>query len=97
MRALYRQSKQAPYHGFTEGELVRTVSAVAGRDLSGFFDLYVRGKGAIDYQVLLSRAGLAVQESAGENGARNYSLSVKTGITDEQNKMLNSLLGGGEG
>jgi len=96
MRGLYLQSKHTPYYGYTENTLIRTVNKVAGRDLAAIFDLYVSGKGAIDYHSLLSRAGLALQESAKENGARNYSISVRTGITDEQKKVLDSLLAGSE-
>lgn len=91
MRALYKQSKIAGYSGYTEGDLVAAVNNVARHNFARFFDLYVNGKGPIDYNSLLSRAGLIVKITD-ENGKKNYSIRRQAEVTDEQDKLLKSFL-----
>lgn len=92
MRALYQQSRLAGYQGYAEGDLIMAANKTANRDLSRFFDLYVSGKGPIDYDALLARAGLVVQARVDTSGRQSYSIIARTNITGKQSDLLKSLM-----
>ena len=58
IRSLYDQSRKLGYRGYDDSQLRASVSAIAGHDMSAFFDRYVAGRDSIDYASILSRAGL---------------------------------------
>lgn len=62
MRALYTQYYQRGA-GFTPSDLIRTVSAVAGRDYSDFFRRYVTGVEVPPYDSIFGNAGLRYERN----------------------------------
>jgi predicted metalloprotease with PDZ domain len=60
----YVKSPNATYYlkgrGFTDQDFVRAVSAVAGSDMSDFFNRYVRGVETLPYDEALAYAGLTL-------------------------------------
>lgn len=91
MRALYEQSKRADYRGYEEQDLVKLVNESAARNLTGFFDLYVRGKGPIDYDRLLRDLGVVVGIKVEQDG-KTYSLSPADSMTTDQRTFWQRLL-----
>jgi predicted metalloprotease with PDZ domain len=61
MRALFRASQRAGYHGYTSAGLESTVDSVCGCRAAAFFEMQVRGNGPIDLRPALNRLGLVAQ------------------------------------
>ncbi len=64
MRKLYQDFYKAKNRGFTDAEFQVTASAVAGRDLNGFFRQNVNSADAIDYNTYFEPVGLQLVNTA---------------------------------
>jgi predicted metalloprotease with PDZ domain len=58
LKTLYNDYYKKQNRGFTDEELLKTFNAVAGKDLSAFFNDYVYGVKTIDYNGIFSKIGL---------------------------------------
>ena len=81
----YRRNK-----GFTPEDLVRTVSAVAGRDYGDFFRRYVTGLEVPPYDSILGYAGIRTRESSQMTGLLNALATVVP-----QGRRVDTVLAGG--
>jgi predicted metalloprotease with PDZ domain len=67
MKYLWEQYYKKQNRGFTDAEMQQACEVVAGKSLQSFFDNYVWGTTAIDYDYFFNKAGLSVSnELAGE-------------------------------
>lgn len=74
MRALFAATKHPRYGGYSEGGLMRALSAAAGDDMEPFLTTWARTAGTQEYAAVLSRVGLDLSVTAGEDGKRSFSL-----------------------
>jgi predicted metalloprotease with PDZ domain len=79
--------------GYTEDDVERAASDVAGTDLRGWFARHVGGTEDVDYRALFQPLGLAVTVT-GEGSARRYALTEIPGATAEQVRLREGWLAG---
>ena len=85
--AMYRKFYDAPAtsyfgsgRGYEEKDILETVNAVAGADLTSFFDRYIRGAEPFPYETAFASAGLRLRISTSPGSAP--SLGVLTNRVD---------------
>lgn len=79
-RLLYQRFK-ATEKGFTDADLLKTVNEVTGQDFSSFWQQYVWGKQAIDFDALLDYVGLELVGKEKEKSVIDLGLSFDKDLT----------------
>lgn len=77
MRALYKQFYLRG-RGYTTADLIKTVSSVAGKDYTPFFNSYVTGTAVPPYDVLFGYAGYKITKSSRKLGNLGYLWAMST-------------------
>ncbi|TFG93989.1 MAG: M61 family peptidase, partial [Calditrichales bacterium] len=83
--------------GYTTADFIRMVESISGSDFQDFFRLYVFGRGNINYNDYLSKAGLVLEPanfSAVPNNPISYILKETDSATSEMKDILTGLLEG---
>ena len=80
--------------GYTEADVERAVSDVAGADFHPWFERYVGGVEDLPWTETLARAGLTLTIADGANGQRRYTLADAPAASAEQRRVREGWLTG---
>jgi len=92
LRSLYDQSRSPGYRGYDDSQLRASVSAIAGHDMSAFFDRHVTGRDSIDYASILGRAGLRFSRERDPEGRVRIVIAPLEHQTPLQARIWSTLL-----
>jgi predicted metalloprotease with PDZ domain len=93
LRYLYENNYQRGGKGYTNDDVEKVSSDIAGRSLKEFFARYVHGTDEIDYNRILQNAGWRLEEAKAADGRPTFRITDLPTVTDAQRAVRASLLG----